>query len=330
MRKTISVILIAILALSVMRSCAIDEEQNSSAILDRVLASWIKINYSSASRTESGIYIINFDKGTGKAVGDSSFVFVHYTRTDLEGNVSSTNYEDLTKRLGKHTQSTYYGSDIWRIGIEAICPGVEEILKTMCAGGSARIAVPAGKSKVTNTTYNAFSDNEGGNVIYEIEIDDVVDDINSYENAHLQAYSKRFFNAMDTVAAGFYFKKTKELPEADTTTDESSVKVRYIGRLLDGTVFDTNIEDTAKKYRLYSSDKSYDALDITFKSNLEDMLNDNSTVKGFSRAVYYLKKGESGVTFFHSDLGYGAAGSSTSIPEYAPLRFDISLEAGVN
>ena len=330
MKKIIFGIFFVIAAAAALSSCAKEDSLDSDEIFDRVLASWIKVNYSSATKTASGVYVISMDKGSGKAVGDSSYVFVHYTRTDLEGNVASTNYEELSKRIGIHTQTAYYGSDIWRVGQDAICPGVEEILKKMCAGGHAMIAVPVSQSKVTNSTYNAFSESESSNVIYEFEVEDVLDDINSYENKLMTEYSARYFNAMDSIAGGFYFKLMEALPDADTITDEGNVKVRYIGRLLNGTVFDTNIEDTAKKYRIYSESNEYNALDITFKSELEDMISDNSTVKGFTMAVHKLKKGEGGVTFFHSDLGYGAKGSSTSIPEYSPLRFDIWIEASKN
>jgi len=97
---------------------------------------------------------------------------------------------------------------------------------------------------------------------------------------------------------------------------------------MNGQVFDTNIEDTAKFYRIWSGDKTYSAMDISYyKSDESKFASDNSVVTGFGNAILKMNKGEKAVTLFNSDLGYGADGKNPAIPEYSPLVFWLYIES---
>lgn len=144
----------------------------------------------------------------------------------------------------------------------------------------------------------------------------------------MKQWFQEHYGVSDTASMHLYIKKIEEkTEETDTVSEGATVKVRYIGRLLNGQVFDTNIQDTAKFYRLYDSDNSYDALNVTFyKTDGEKLLEDNSVVTGFAKAVSMMNYGETAVTLFNSELGYGEKGSSPSIPEYSPLVFWLYIE----
>jgi len=321
-------ILPALLLLSLLFvSCAKDETIDNETAQDKILNSWIKFYHPDASKTESGIYILDYEQGSGAEVVDSSYVFVHYTKKSLSGEVSSSNIESVNQKVGTYALTDYYGSDIWQVGIGALPEGLEEIISGMKAGGTAKVVIPVGMSTLTNSIYNAFSNtSEDVNYVYEFTLEKVVEDILGYEIEQLEAYRDKKYPGVDSTVYGFYFKKLVEAAAEDTVTDETTLKVWYIGKRLDGTVFDTNIEDSAKFYRLYSSDNDYEGLEVTFYKDMEESVSNNETVAGFSMAISQLKYGEEIITFFSSDLGYGTSGSSTSIGENSPLMFYIKLD----
>ena len=80
------------------------------------------------------------------------------------------------------------------------------------------------------------------------------------------------------------------------------VKLKYTGRFLNGLAFDGNMART-------------DSFSVTIGSA--------QTGKGFSEGVSKMRLGERAVLVFPSPLGYGEKGSSTTIPGFTPLVFEI-------
>lgn len=311
-------------------SCAVDPETDSYYSYDRVMKAWMKLNYPGIQPYgESGAYILDMERGNGPAVTDSVYVFAHYIKRTLDRAVTETNVREISVQLGQYTPTTYYGSDIWRIDRGYLPAGLEEVIKTMNAGGHTTIALPYSASTHTRSLYSAFSgSSESGNILFEMTIDTVVANIYDYQENTMKQWFREHYGVSDTASMHLYFKKIEEkTEETDTISEGTSVNVRYIGRLMNGQVFDTNIQDTAKFYRIYSTDNSYDALSVTFyKSDGEKLSEDNSVVAGFAKAVSMMNYGETAVTLFNSELGYGESGSSPSIPEYSPIVFWLYIE----
>lgn len=311
-------------------SCAKDIDEDTNEIQNRVLDSWVKVNYgSSVKKTESGAYILNSTQGSGASVGsDTSYVFVSFTTKKLDGTIVTTTDKALAQQLGTYATNSYYGSAVWRLGIGAIYPGIEDVLKDMKVGGTTTIALPIAATVIDYSLYNEFSSSgETENIIYELRLDNVVEDIYKYQKDLLKEYSKKYFGSMDSISEGFYMKKTLEKEEADTISESSTIKVNYVGKLLDGYTFDTNIQDTAKKYRFYSSSNTYSELEITFNESKTTLEEENSIVGGFAEALTHMRYGESAIAFFWSPLGYKESGQSGTIPGYAPLYFMISVNS---
>lgn len=323
-RVTAAAFIIALTTIAI--SCARDVADSTSSY-QRVLDAWIRTNYGTAlSPNDSGVYVLSYEQGTGKQVKDTQYVFVHYTCTDLEGNIISSNREEVNRQLGTYGVTDYYGSDIWCVGVESVAQGLEQVLLTMREGGKAKIAVPANQNILTYTGYNAFNYGTGTTVIYDFVVDSVVEDIFEYQNDQLRDYSIRHANGIDTAMEGLYYRLLSETPDCDSISDETTIKIRYIGRRLDGTVFDTNIQDTAKYYRIYSPNNDYAALEMTYYKDESNFLENATTVEGFSYAVMQMKYGDTSEVFFRSDFGYASTGSGNAIPEYCPLYFWIYVE----
>jgi FKBP-type peptidyl-prolyl cis-trans isomerase len=88
----------------------------------------------------------------------------------------------------------------------------------------------------------------------------------------------------------------------DVPASGKVVKLKYTGRFLSGIAFDGNMART-------------DSFSVTIGSS--------QTVKGFSAGVAKMRLGERAVLVFPSSLGYGEKGSSTTIPGFTPLVFEI-------
>lgn len=317
-------------------SCAKVVAEDSDDYYDRVLKSWVKVHYPASvdKVSDYGVYVLEQQEGYGAIPLDSQYVRVNFTKYTLEGDIVASSYEKIGRQLREYKVSDYYGPNTWQIGIFALPIGLEETLTKMKEGGRTLIAQPMTVSSVLLTTYTDFlAEQEDDNYIYDIVLEEVIPDINKWQMDSLDRFQKHNYPGLDSLKKGFYVKKVLTLSDAeadfdgdgkrDTVADNNTMYVRYIGRRLDGTVFDTNIQDTAKKYGIYDSSNSYSTLSLTYKTDVDGMLSEASTVEGFTRAVHELNYGESVITFFWSDMGYKAAGSSTTIPEYSPLFFQI-------
>lgn len=321
--------LLLLVALAAVVSCAKEPEDDTYDVQGDILKAWIEINYPDKlnQKTENGAYILSLQQGTGKTVSDSGYVFVHYVRRDLAGNITDTNMAKYADQLGSYTIGNDYGCDIWQVGVEAIYVGLEDVLKTLKVGGHALIGMPAAAAVCEYDAYDAFPGDENVSYILEIYLEQVEDDIYAYQEKALKAYSDKYYGGMDTVGQGFYYiDQTDPTAETDTIADGESVNVWYIGRRLDGSVFDTNIQDTAKKYRLYTSDGEYEALEVTWYEDAAEIVDEGDVVSGFALALNKMDYGSTATTFFWSTLGYGAGGSSPKIGEYCPMVFTLTIE----
>ncbi len=95
------------------------------------------------------------------------------------------------------------------------------------------------------------------------------------------------------------------------------VKVNYIGRLLSGKIFDTNIEAEAKKGDVYNPKRPYEA--FTFE------LGKREVIPGWEEGLTTMKVGGKAKFIIPSKLAYGENGAGSIIPPYSPLVFEVEL-----
>lgn len=311
-------------------SCAVTPEEDSNYASDRMMKSWIKVNYPGTSPYgDTGAYILEMEQGNGPAVSDSSFIRAFYVKRKLDASITATNIRQIAEQTGSYSATAYYGGNTWQVDQGYLPAGLEKVVKTMRSGGHVKLALPVSASSHEFSFYNAFSStSESENLVIDLTIDTVLSNIYDYQEKTVRSWFQEHYASTDTVKEGLYFKKLIEKTEdADTVVEGGSIKVRYIGRTLDGTVFDTNIEDTAKFYRIWNSSNTYSALSINYyKTDDTKFSSENSVVAGFGQAVLQMNYGETAVAVFNSKLGYEERGKSPSIPEYAPLFFWLYVE----
>lgn len=331
-KRAFSIIALSLFALALAFSCAREEDESDDAIQQRILDAYVKQNYPNAHISSTGLVVIEKEEGNGpKAIQKKWGAYISYTKQGLDGTYAEYNIGEVATMLGKYSNTEYYGPKLYLFGVGATIKGLEEALMGLREGGHAKIILPPWLSEYEEQNIYGVVQSSGQrlnaiNYIYDLKVGKVIDSIVRFEIDTLESYRDKYYPDVDSVITGFYFKKLKPVAaEVDTIGNEKSANVWYVGRLLDGYVFDTNIADTAKKYGIWSSSGTYTALSVTYSETYATMAENNSLVQGFTRALKRMKYGEEAVTFFSSDYGYGYSGSGT-IGAYQPLCFYLKLD----
>ena len=330
------IIVIAALAAALISGCAKSPVTGLNDASKKYLEAWIQVHHPDAQKTSMGSYIIEDEPGTGASLGDPDdwpYVRVYYTSRTLDGTIQTTNYENVAKQLGTYEENNYYGPKVWcrqNFGINA---GVEDVISTMKIGGKRTAMIPGWL--MSSTEYSSaedyFLNGSGTNVIYTIEPVEAIEDIVEWEIDSLSTYMTRNFPDValtDSVKYGYYYVRVAEPLDTCGFHKDTTIYINYIGRLLNGTVFDTNIADTAKYYGIYSSSNTYGPVEISAKEEYASTTmgsSSSSVIDGFAYTIYQMHSYEKGTGIFYSAYGYTSSGSGETIPPYSPLRFDIEV-----
>jgi FKBP-type peptidyl-prolyl cis-trans isomerase FkpA len=96
-----------------------------------------------------------------------------------------------------------------------------------------------------------------------------------------------------------------------------TVKVNYTGYLLDGKVFDTSLEELAKKHNIHNPLRPYEPIEF--------QLGAGQVIQGWDEGIMLLSKGSKARLFIPSTLAYGERAMGDSIPANAVLLFEVEL-----
>lgn len=319
----------------------------------RYFEAWMMKNHPEAEPSGLGIYVLEETEGEGVEVKDNGYVLVNYRTMDLEGNISSYTDATTAKQLGTYNKTAYYGPKFATTHKTTIQAGLGDAIYGMKAGGYKKVIIPSwlmtAKEFETAQDYLNYYDEENStsysSTIYEIEIKDYTEDIDRWQIDSMVRFfgndkvmidgtpANTVFSGMteaDSVKTGFFYKQLAAPVNTTTFKKDTVVYINYTGKLLNGLVFDTNIERVAKDNNLYSSSKTYEPMQINWGEKYEDLTmtsSKSSMITGFALTLWQMRAMEKGVGVFYSPYGYGVSGSGSSIPGYAPLIFEIELVA---
>ncbi len=119
-----------------------------------------------------------------------------------------------------------------------------------------------------------------------------------------------------TTASGLHYQiitpsaKPKPLP-GDT------LLVNYIGKTLDGKVFDTNSKEEAQKAGVFQDGRPYEPFQFVVKAG--------QVIPGWDEGFLLLNTGSKARLIIPSKLAYGPNQSGPDIAPYSPLVFDVEL-----
>lgn len=111
-------------------------------------------------------------------------------------------------------------------------------------------------------------------------------------------------------------------------SNDTTIYINYVGRLLNGQVFDTNIQRVAQDNNL--SGGTYEPVAIQWADSYSELkMGDDdsasSTITGFAMTLWRMHPFGKAIGIFYSGLGYGYSGSGNTIPAYSPLMFEIEI-----
>ncbi|MEQ8909776.1 MAG: FKBP-type peptidyl-prolyl cis-trans isomerase [Vicingaceae bacterium] len=133
----------------------------------------------------------------------------------------------------------------------------------------------------------------------------------------LQNYLEANNVSAEPTASGMYFISKKKGTGAQAEAGKK-VKVHYEGMLLDGTYFDTSVEEVAKEQGLYNPQRDYSPFEFT--------LGQGMVIKGWDEGVAMMKEGGKARFIIPSNLAYGAnPRPGGPIKPYSTLIFDVEL-----
>ena len=360
MKKVILTISYIIAAIAVI-GCAKTETIGPNDAYQRYFEAWMHVNYPDATPSGLGIYIIEDQQGSGVKVGEDGYILLDYKVTDLEGNISSYTDALTAQQLGKYNQTTYYGPKFLTTTKTTLPAGLRNAVVGQQVGTSRKVIIPSWlmsyKSYDTEEDYlnpplkknEEYDASSFSNTIYEFTIAGYTEDMEKWQ---IDSIGRFFSNrtvmidgkpaadvfkkngakmtAADSTSYGFYYKQIKAPKNTDKFAKDTTVYINYVGKLLNGLVFDTNVERVAKDNGLYSASRTYEPTRINWGENYEDITmgsDKSSIISGFAQTLWQMKDMEKGVGVFISSIGYGYSGSGSSIPAYTPLIFEIELVA---
>lgn len=335
-------LIIACTALA-LAGCAKENTMSTGETAKAYLDLWLKEYYPNLTPTSGGIYIMEETQGTGDAWNsENAYAYIETTITTLSGQVSSTSNKEMAQQIDTYSPVSYYGPKYTTVGYGYSYAGLDAILDGMKIGGKRKAIVPSWLLSTNRyDTQEEYIDNASSttHLIYTVTFAGQSNDMDATELALVTEYINANYPGAepttyitDGEADGtFYFITDVSEYEKEGTpkrTTGASATINYTGRLLDGSVFDTTVERTAKDAGIYSSSKTYGPTSVTFAESYEDISLGESTdlINGFKGGLsLMLYPGQKATVIFTSAHGYQSSGKSPSIPGWAPLIFEFEL-----
>lgn len=339
MNKTVRILLLP-LVLLLSGACAKDNSLSTGEKARLQLADWISLYLDDAQPQSSGIYLLEDTPGNGKAwSADSAYTYAEVTIRALDGSVSSTTEEHWARQLGTYASGNYYGPHFMQTGEGISYAGVDAMLTGMKAGGSRSAIIPAWL--LTSSRYSTQQEyinacSSSSHALYTIRLAGQSNDLVRTEADSLRSYVTRHYGAdklsttytSDDPDGSFYFiSDSTAFVGTPYVTRDTTLTLNYTGRLLNGQVFDTTDERTAKDAGIYDSGKTYEPVSIYLSSTYSSITMDGSSViGGFQGGLHLMRwKGQKAHVLFSSAHGYSSTGSGNTIPSYSPLLFELEL-----
>lgn len=336
MKKWIPVALLVL----VLGGCAKEVSTSTGKQAQEYLKLWIDEFHPGIQPNADGLYILEDIPGTGlEWTSEKPYTRTSVTIRQLNGTISATTDERLAKQLGTYSRQNFYGAKYIHTGNGDSYAGVDAALSGMRVGGTRTVVVPAWM--LTTSRYDSQDKyiancSNSTHFIYTFTFEGQCADIDEEEKHRVNTYISELFPkekscsyTKDDPDGTFYFvSDSSAFIGTHMHPKDTTMRLNYTGRrLVDGQIFDTTIEKVARDAGIYSADKTYGPVSITYASTYSSItMGSSSLISGFQGGLYLMKyDGQKATVIFTSGHGYGSSGSGDAIPAWTPLRFDLEL-----
>ena len=337
--------LMSLVAAAGLISCAeiveIDMDEKEQQSLDAWIAKHVNNKGTRAVRQSNGLWGEIADYGDTKSMATNdtvTWVKYNFTMRDMTGNVVFTRYEDIAKWQGTYTKHTHYVPDYIFCGEYPanLLEGTHYVMRNtltnhdntkfnMHAGTKGTLYIPSSLAHgATGTSNDAgyggqYSLNGSVPSIIDFEIVHVTKDPVKDEEKEVADFiaSTGNWKPVNDTLDYLYVDKKFRLPEGeeaykgDSIKIDSTVKIWYVGKFLDGFVFDTNI-DSIKRRAFGKIESVGEALEFTAKEqgkSTDESGDDNSSyIKAWNYTIPHLLKGQWARIVATSFYCYGGTG----------------------
>lgn len=275
--------------------------------------------------TSDGIEYTYIEEGRD-AVEDGDYVIYHFEAKNAKDSIFISSYsQPLPPYLQKNAATP-------------TSRGIDEIFMNLKKGDSIVVNAPAEKIFGVGGVPPFLTNEENVtiaigvlNVIEEELFQDYFNDLMAAEQekqakkaeaqlaldiVQIEKYvAENNLNASRTESGLFYvIEKEGDGPEIE---QGNTASVDYTGYVLDGTLFDTSVEETARKNGTFQEGRSYAPLSIE--------VGVGRVIKGWDEGLLLLKKGSKAKFIIPSPLAYGPNQRSEVIVPNSILVFDVEI-----
>lgn len=304
------ILLVGIVSLSTLNSCLNDDNYvNQNSIDDKLIQDYLKENNIEATKNASGFYYSVLEpNSSGSEIKEKDIISVYYKINTLNGDI----IDEVKESSGEPKRI--------KISNNSIIPNGMLIGSVLMKEGERfRFYLPS-RFAYSSYSYKSLIPNNAI-LIVESKISkiDSEDDQKQFEKIAIETYitDNNLTNFSET-DSGVFYKKIED-GTGDNPIIDNRVKIKYVAKYFDGTVF--------------SKTETNKTFDFEFGSN--------NIIKGVNESVKLMQKGEKSTFIIPSHLAYNSSLQifpeeiredllekgiiSQKIPPFSNLIFDIEL-----
>lgn len=280
--------------------------------------------------TESGLEYKKVEEGSGERPNDGEFVLINIAYYGPNGNKLYSSVDTGTPQPLNYVDSMFTNNGSLEEGFRLCGKGDSLVLKVNAKNlfeKSFRRSLPDTIDADSKITINMGIENiltaeefqtyrieqmqkaqEKAKVAAEEQLTKDIETIDAFlEEKGIEA---------ETTEEGLRYVITQEGEGANAEVGQK-VAVAYVGRLLDGTLFDTSVESIAKEEGTFTEGRPYTPYEFT--------LGRGGVIKGWDIGLSHLNKGAKATLYIPSGLAYGPRQRSEVIKANSILMFDVEL-----
>lgn len=155
---------------------------------------------------------------------------------------------------------------------------------------------------------SCISDEENADALFQQDLQKI--------ETYIQNFPTEYMKRETIEGTGIELLFTEVVEEGQVAVVRDTLAVDYTGMLLDGTVFDTSIEQVARDNNLFNESRTYEPFRL--------ILGVTGVIPGWNGALSLMKEGEKAVAIIPSAYAYGSQAPG-SIPANSVLVFEIDL-----